>query len=31
MTEPALTPDRIVDAAEQALTKYGLAKATVVK
>jgi AcrR family transcriptional regulator len=30
MTETALTPDRIVDAAEQALTKYGLAKATVV-
>jgi AcrR family transcriptional regulator len=30
MTETALTPDRILDAAEQALTRYGLAKATVV-
>jgi len=30
MIETALTPDRILDAAEQALTKYGLAKATVV-
>ena len=30
MTEGVLTPDRILDAAEQALTRYGLAKATVV-
>jgi AcrR family transcriptional regulator len=30
MTETALTADRILDAAEQALTRYGLAKATVV-
>lgn len=30
MTETALTPERILDAAEQALTRYGLAKATVV-
>jgi AcrR family transcriptional regulator len=30
MTETVLTPDRILDAAEQALTRYGLAKATVV-
>jgi AcrR family transcriptional regulator len=30
MIETALTPDRILDAAEQTLTKYGLAKATVV-
>jgi AcrR family transcriptional regulator len=30
MIETALTPDRILDAAEQTLTRYGLAKATVV-
>jgi AcrR family transcriptional regulator len=30
MIDTALTPDRILDAAEQALTRFGLAKATVV-
>lgn len=30
MTETALTSDRILDAAEQALSRFGLAKATVV-
>ena len=30
MIEAALTPDRILDAAEEALTRYGPAKTTVV-